>query len=132
SQGFLIADPDIGLVLRKTQLSAIPHVHAAAKAQAGDDPGMISRNLAGATVLTSYAPIDLLGWKVFVEQPVSEVYAKLDASILRMGLLLLAGLAVSTAASLLLARGITRPILALQRGATNIATGDLQSRIGIR
>ena len=44
-------------------------------------------------MLISVAPIEPLGWKVFVEQPVAEVYAKLNASIVRTALLLLAGLA---------------------------------------
>ncbi len=52
---------------------------------------MLSTDLAGTEVLTSVAPIESLGWNVFVEQPVAEVYRKLNASILRTGLLLLGG-----------------------------------------
>ena len=38
--GFLVADPDIGLVLRKTNLSQLPHVKAAANGAPGaDEPG---------------------------------------------------------------------------------------------
>jgi hypothetical protein len=48
-------------------------------------------------------------------------------SILLIGLLLLAGVAVSTVASLLRARGITRPIFELQRGAADIGTVRLKS-----
>ena len=90
NHGFLVADPDIGLVLRKTDLSQLPHVAAAIAADKSGDPTMVSTDLAGTQVLTSVAPIESLKWNVFVEQPVSEVYAKLNASILRTGLLLLA------------------------------------------
>jgi len=92
-RGYLVADPDIGLVLRKTNLSALPHVQAAMTApRDGGNVAMVSTDLAGKRVLTSMAPIESLKWNVFVEQPVSEVYAKLNASILRTALLLLAGL----------------------------------------
>ena len=47
-----------------------------------DEPAMLSHDLAGTQVLASMAPIEPLDWKVFVEQPVSEVYARLNASIL--------------------------------------------------
>ncbi len=130
--GFLVADPDIGLVLRKTNLSELSHVKAAANAQQSDEPAMLSRDLAGTAVLASYAPIDPLDWKVFVEQPVAEVYAKLDASIVRTGLLLLAGLAISALGALALARGMVRPIRTLDEGARRIGAGDLDLKIVVR
>jgi hypothetical protein len=34
--GFLVADPDIGLVLRKTDLLRVPHVRAALSGQGND------------------------------------------------------------------------------------------------
>ena len=83
-------------------------------------------------MLTSVAPIDPLGWKVFVEQPVSEVYAKLDASIVRTGLLLLAGLVISALGALALARGMVRPIRTLDEGARRIGAGDLDQQIVVR
>ena len=129
--GFLIADPDIGLVLRKTDLSNLPHVKTAIGAH---DPGaaaMLSTDLTGTQVLTSVATIDPLGWGVFVEQPVAEVYEKLNASILRTGLLLLAGLVISAIAALALARGMVRPIRILDEGARRIGDGDLDQKINI-
>ena len=128
--GLLVADPDIGLVLRKTSLASLPHVQAAAAADGPSKPqAMVSRNLQGASVLTSMAPIDALGWKVFVEQPIAEVYAKLNASILRAAVLLLAGLAISALAASVLARSMVRPIRTLARGARRIGQGDLNPEI---
>ena len=46
---------------------------------------MLARDLSGAEVLTAFAGIEPLGWKVFVEQPIAEVYATLNATILRTG-----------------------------------------------
>lgn len=129
SNGLLVADPDIGLVLRKTRLSSLPHVQAAAADVAQKEEAMVSRDLQGATVLTSVAPIPSLGWKVFVEQPIGEVYAKLNASILRTALLLLAGLAISALAASALARSMVQPIRTLARGARRIGQGDLNQKI---
>jgi signal transduction histidine kinase/HAMP domain-containing protein/putative methionine-R-sulfoxide reductase with GAF domain len=130
--GFLVADPDIGLVLRKTNLSQLPHVKAAIGGQKDDEPTLVSTDLAGTPVLTSAAPIETLNWKVFVEQPVAEVYQKLNASILRTGLLLLAGLVISALAALALARGMVRPIRTLEEGAQRIGAGELDQKIEVR
>ena len=132
ANGFLVADPDIGLVLRKTNLGALPHVQAATDASKADEAAMVSTDLAGTPTLTSVAYIEPLAWRVFVEQPVAEVYAKLDASILRTGLLLLAGLVLSALGALALARGMVRPIRTLDEGARRIGAGDLDQRIDVR
>jgi signal transduction histidine kinase len=130
--GHLVADPDIGLVLRKTDLSALEHVKAAFEGGEDQEPAMLARDRAGAEVLTAFSPIDPLGWKVFVEQPVTEVYATLNASILRTVLLLAAGFVISALAALFMARGMVRPIRTLQEGAQRIGAGELEQRIEIR
>ena len=60
-QGYLVADPDIGLVLRKTNLADLPHVKAATAAADADAPAMLSRDFAGTEVLTSFASVEPLG-----------------------------------------------------------------------
>ena len=131
-KGLLVADPDIGLVLRKTNMSGLAHVKAAVDLHSIDTPAMESHDLHGVAVLTSVAPIEPLDWKVFVEQPVSEVYAKLNASIVRAGLLLLAGLVISAVAASALARSMVRPIRTLDDGARRIGAGDLDQQIVIK
>src|SRR6266496_1814149 len=51
--GFLVADPDIGLGLRKTDLSHLPHVKAAMSGESAAEPAMVSRDLADVQVLTA-------------------------------------------------------------------------------
>ncbi|MCY7306370.1 MAG: GAF domain-containing protein [Rhodoferax sp.] len=131
-RGLLVADPDIGLVLRKTNMGGLAHVKAAVDLHSTDAPAMESHDLGGVAVLTSAAPIEPLDWKVFVEQPVAEVYAKLNASILRTGLLLLAGLVISALAASALARSMVRPIRTLDDGARRIGAGDLDQQIVIK
>ncbi len=137
SGGVLIAHPDIGLVLQKTALGALPQVRAALAAsprlsgRRGSE-AEIGADLGGREVLTAHAAIAPVGWYVFVEQPVREAFSPLYASILRTGVLLLVGLALSTLASLVLARRMLRPIQALQQGAARIGAGSLEERITLR
>ena len=131
SKGYLVADPDIALVLAKTDLGALPHVRAALDApHAG--AAMAAKDLYGTPVLTAEAPIESLGWHVFVEQPVAEVYARLDAAIRRSLVLLVAGLVVSALVAAALARGMVRPIQTLGEGAARIGAGKLDQRIEVR
>ncbi|MEO8124400.1 MAG: histidine kinase dimerization/phospho-acceptor domain-containing protein, partial [Burkholderiales bacterium] len=127
--GTLIAHPDIGLVLRKTDLHALPQVAALDHPELGE--ASLARNLAGREVLTAHAGIPALNWTVFVESPRAEAFAPLYASILRLGLLLVAALVVAALASFLLARTLVRPIRALQQGAARIGAGELDQRIEV-
>jgi len=130
--GQLVADPDIGLVLRKTDLSKLPQVGYALREGAEESIAMVAQSRAGASVLTAYASIDPLHWKVFVEQPTSEVFQALSATVYRTVALIVAGLLISALAALWLARSMTRPIRVLREGAARIGAGDLEQQIDVR
>jgi signal transduction histidine kinase len=136
SRGQLIAHPDISLVLKKSDFSVFPQVQEARAAASATDataePVTIARDLQGRQVLTAYAPIAPLGWLVFVEQPLSEAFEGIRASIVRAAVLILVGVALSVVAALVLARRMVKPIQALQAGAARIGAGDLGHRIEVR
>ena len=132
SNGYLIADPDIGLVLRKTDLNRLAHVHAALAAGGAAMPVAVTEDASGGEVLTAYASVEPTGWKVFVEQPAAEVTARLNDSIWRTAMLLLGGMVISALAALFLARGMARPIRTLQEGAQRIGAGELDHNIDVR
>jgi signal transduction histidine kinase len=135
ASGNLIADPDISMVLRKTNLASLAQVRAARSADRAPDSAeaaTIAENVRGRRVLTAYAGIAPLGWLVFLEQPLAEAFLPVYASVFRSVLLLLAGLALSALASLALARRIVTPIRVLQAGAARIGAGDLSHRIEVR
>ncbi len=136
SRGQLIAHPDISLVLQKTDLSALPHVHAirsAAPKPASDrDEATIATDFQGRQVLTAYAAISPLDWLVFVDLPLQEAFAPIYSSAFRTVLLLLVGIALSVLASLFLGRKMVTPIQALQAGALRIGSGDLRHRIEVK
>ena len=130
--GHLVADPDIGLVLRKTDLSKLAQVKFALEKGAEESFALVAQELSGGAVLTAYGSIDPLGWKVFVEQPVSEVYETLNATIIRTVSLIVAGLLISALAAMWLARSMVRPIRTLQEGAARIGAGNLDQRIEVK
>jgi len=135
-QGVLIAHPDISLVLQKTTFAGLAQVKAALAG--GPRPGdprsqvTIARDFKNRRVMTAYATIAPLRWSVFVEQPLEEAFESLYSSIQRTILLLMVGVVLSVAASLVLARRMVTPIQALQAGAARIGTGELDQRIDVR
>jgi signal transduction histidine kinase/CheY-like chemotaxis protein len=134
AQGRLIAHPDLSLVLRNTDMTRLAQVKAARAAGAGTptEPVQIGKDVRGRDVLTAYARVAPLRWMLFVELPVDEAYAPLYQSMVRSGVLLLAGLALALLAGLFLARRMVVPIQALRRGAARIGSGDLTQRISIK
>lgn len=131
SDGTLIAHPNISLVLRKTDFSELPQVHAALQS-APAAAGTIAVDDAGRRVLTAYEVVRPLNWLVFTEQPFEEAFAPVVASIVRTLALLVAGLAVALLGSVIVARRMVRPIQALQAGAARIGLGVLDEPIEIR
>ena len=123
----LIAHPDISLVLKNSNLAALPQVAA----MVADQELSLGRNLNGQEVFSAHADIPTLKWTVFVEVPRSEILEAFYASILRTGLILIAGLLGSVVASFFLARALVRPLRALQDGAAHIGAGELDRRIEV-
>jgi signal transduction histidine kinase len=135
ARGYLIAHPDISLVLKKLDLSAQPQVQAAhTDAPRSDDAEttMTAPDLLGRPALTTYAAIAPVGWSVFLAQPLREAFAPLYASLLRNVVLLLLGLGLAVLVSLFLARKVVTPIRTLQVGAAQIGAGALEHRINIQ
>ena len=134
SAGRLIAHPDISVVLRNTDVSRLAQVQAArAEGSAPPpEPPPVTDDIDGRPVLSAHAPVERLGWLVFVELPLDEANAPLYLSIQRSAALLLAALALATSAGLFVARRMTTPIRALHDGAARIGRGDLNHRINIK
>src|SRR6202007_2652765 len=89
-------------------------------------------NIQGQEVLTASAPIWPLRWSMFVELPVQEAYASLNAALQRLALLLLAASTFAVLAGVFLARRMVGPIQALRAGAARIGGGDFTQRISIK
>jgi nitrate/nitrite-specific signal transduction histidine kinase len=109
----------------------LPQVATALAPQPGQPTVTTADNLAGRAVLTAHAAIPQLGWRVFVEVPLSEAFAPLYGAALRTALLLAFGLVAATLVALVIARRMIGPIRAIAAGAAEIGAGDLGRRIDI-
>ena len=144
AEGHLVAHPDISMVLQKLDWNQQPQVIAARAAPADNNPAaggtpgeagsrqLEVRTRDGKEVLVAYAPIPSLDWRVFVEVPREEVLIPVFASMYRTGAVLLVGLILSVLASVFMARRMVRPIRALQEGAAQIGSGNLQQEIVVK
>jgi hypothetical protein len=95
-KGRLIADGDPATVSSQPDFSGLPQVRAALAApmtQRQREGRTFDTSPSGASVLSANAPVPVLGWQVFVERPVAEVFGPLWSAALRGIVLLVLGLA---------------------------------------
>lgn len=135
SSGRLISHPQIGLVLKKTELSQLPQVRAALAAAGPADRDVVvataSAKGSGHATLNAHAAIPLLGWRVLIEQPLAEAYAPLYDEMLRTAALLVLGVAFAVVAALVLARRMSAPIRLLTERVTRIGEGSFDQRVDV-
>src|SRR5580704_6069085 len=130
--GRLIANRDISLVLRGTDMKHLPQVEAALKMPGDYGQPVDATNRAGVPVLSAHANIPALGWLVFVEVPTAEAQQPVIDAGLRALALLVLGLLIAGGAGALLARRMVVPIRAMQAGAERIGGGELDHRLSIK
>jgi signal transduction histidine kinase len=133
ANGTVIAHPDINLVLAHTSFATLPQVRTtlAGTSSAPADVVTTGRDPSGREVLSAFHKVDPPGWWVFVEEPISEAFAPIEAAIWRTGTLLVVFLLVAIATSVLLARNLVRPIESIQVAASRIGSGALDQRIEV-
>src|SRR5204863_3414145 len=89
--GRLVSHPDLRLVLRGSDLSALPQVVAARHAPPSAE-AFEGKNLEGDAVLSVNAAVPALGWRVFVDLPAAEKRDALLGAAVRSAILLIIGL----------------------------------------
>ena len=133
SRGELISHPNVNLVLAHTSFAALPQVHAALSGATSKSADVVTngRDPGGREVLSAFQGVDPPGWWVFVEEPLSEAFAPIQAAIWRTVLLLVVFIGLAVVTSVLLARNLVRPIESIQAAAAKIGSGALNQRIEI-
>jgi signal transduction histidine kinase len=124
-KGVPIAHPNSAAFTHRSL--AFPQV---TKALASSSTGStVGRNFRGEKVLSTWATVEPVGWRVFVEQPESAAFAPIRGKILRTALLLAAFLMAGVGLSVLLARRLVRPIKQMRTAAARIGEGAYDERI---
>jgi signal transduction histidine kinase len=133
SRGELISHPNVNLVLAHTSFAALPQVHAALSGARSTSAEVVTngQDAGGREVLSAFQGVDPPGWWVFVEEPLSEAFAPIQAAIWRTVLLLMVFIVLAVVTSVLLARNLVRPIESIQAAAAKIGSGALDQRIEI-
>ena len=125
AKGVPIAHPNASAFTHRSL--ALPQVtEALASSSTGSTVG---RNFRGEKVLSTWATVEPVGWKVFVEQPESAAFAPVRGKIWRTALLLAAFLAAGVGLSVLLARRLVRPVKQMRTAAARIGAGAYDERI---
>jgi signal transduction histidine kinase len=128
AQGAPIAYPNASAFAHRSL-----HLPQVTKALASSTTGStVGRNFRGQKVLSTWATVAPVGWKVFVEQPESAVIAPVRGKIWRTALLLAAFLAAGIGLSVLLARRLVRPVKQMRTAAARIGAGAYDERIELR
>jgi two-component system, NtrC family, sensor kinase len=136
ARGRPLAHPN-GEILRRFRtgaiksLTSLPQVKEALGSVSGTG-SKTGRNFSGERVLSAWATVGPVGWKVFIEQPESEVFAPLRGKIWRTALLLAAFMGAAILLSVLLARRLVRPIRRMQLAAKAIGAGAYDERIELK
>jgi adenylate cyclase len=132
ARGRLIAHPDINLVLRNTDFSALPQVRTARAGSLQPERAVVTTDHQGRQVLAAFAPIVPLGWQVFAELPLNEAYAPLIAAMERTAIVLVLALGGAILAAMVLARRMVVPIRTLQAGAARVGSGELGAQVDVK
>jgi two-component system, NtrC family, sensor kinase len=128
--GKLVSHPDMSLVLRGSDLSALPQV-AAAMAGSGDGAAVQVDGLDGRRVLSTHVRVPRLGWIVFIELPMREVLNPVFVSLSQTALLLALGILLAVVFGSMLSGRLVVPLKQLQAGALRMGQGDLAQRIPV-
>ena len=129
AEGVPIAHPNASAFTRRSL--TLPQV-TNALSSSSKTGSTVGRNLHGEKVLSTWATVKPVGWKVFVEQPESAAFAPVRGKIWRTALLLAAFLAVGVGLSVLLARRLVRPVKQIRTAAARIGAGAYDERIELR
>ena len=130
--GWLIAHPDISLVLRGAEESTSRPFRAIRDAIGPPGVGPTTgRDMRGDKVAAVAATVAGPDWTVVVQQPLSEAFAQIYASLLRTAALLLIGTVFAGVLAYVLALRMTEPIRLLEEGTERIGAGLFEHRISI-
>ncbi|OGQ22134.1 MAG: hypothetical protein A3C54_07305 [Deltaproteobacteria bacterium RIFCSPHIGHO2_02_FULL_60_17] len=133
-RGNLIAHRDPSLVLKRTNLGALLQIQEFLRSPGGSDPspGGEDEGITGQRVLSTFAPVEGLGWAVVVEESVDLALADIRRAERYALFLFGMGMLLGALVIVWVSNRITGSILDLHRGAEIIAQGDLGHRVDIR
>lgn len=132
-KGVYLAHPDRSLILKETIFSVAkklnsPAIREIGNAIARQETGFVrSSNIYGVESWIYYAPVPTTGWSLAVVFPAREMLADVRAASRMIALVCAGGFLVLVLSIVLVARSVTRPIVAMTAAAERVAAGDLDT-----
>jgi len=130
-EGKLIAHSDISLVLRGVDESTQVWILSLREATENAEGAVETYDPVRGDVLAAMDQVRDVNWRVYAALPFAEAYAPIRATLVRSAAFLLVGAAFAAMLALLLARRMTKPIRAVERGVARIGDGEFEHRIRI-
>ena len=96
------------------------------------DSVRIYQGLRGVNVLGTSSFVYGVNWRVFVELPISEVYAPVRRLIVVMVVILASAIALSILWSVKIARSLISPLKSLTQAANQISHGEFSTRVNLK
>ena len=133
--GHIISHPDENLMRQVATDLDVPDrppeidgiVASMMRGESGFEP--LHDRYLGRRVRLTYAPVEHAGWSLAIVYPEDELLADVRGMLLRQLGLLLVGLVILVGVVVTLSRRLTQPIKELAAGASQLATGDLDSEL---
>lgn len=132
-KGVYLAHPDRSLILKETIFSVAkklnsPAIQEIGNAIARQETGFVKdRNIYGIESWIYYAPVPTTGWSLAVIFPAREMLADVRAASRMIALVCAGGFVVLVLSIVLVARSVTRPIIAMTAAAERVAAGNLDT-----
>lgn len=127
STGRLIAHPERERVYRQEDLSST----AIGKALQTEKSGTLIYSGEHGEVVAAFTPIDLMGWKVVIEQPTAEAFARSREMKWEISILMIVSAVAASLIGILVVKKIAHPIYELVRGTQLFAQGQLKRTIDV-
>ncbi len=128
-KGSPIAHPDQKVVLKVKNLNNIPLV---SKALEREKEGGCEFVYQDEEFLGSYVPVKKLGWRVIVQQPLSEAYLPATKMKEQVNIFLIGALIITILIGVFFSYKLVKPIRILQEKTEKVASGDFDTNIDIQ
>lgn len=128
-KGSPIAHPDQKVVLNVENLNNIPLVSEALQREKEGGCEFVYQD---EEFLGSYVPVKKLGWRVIVQQPLSEAYLPATKMKEQVNIFLIGALIITVLIGIFFSYKLVKPIRILQEKTEKVASGDFDTNIDIQ
>ncbi len=128
-KGSPIAHPDQKVVLKVKNLNNIPLVSRALEREKEGGCEFVYQD---EEFLGSYVPVKKLGWRVIVQQPLSEAYLPATKMKEQVNIFLIGALIITILIGVFFSYRLVKPIRILQEKTEKVASGDFDTNIDIQ